>query len=82
MLNVGTLAMESESLPRGESGVGMDCLCMERGSLKSHTTTEPSSLPAKASEAFCGLKQQQVGEDSQDSTLWGRRERERERQQT
>ena len=79
MLNVGTLATaDSVSPPLGESGVDMDCLCMESGSLRSHRTTEPSSLPAKASEAFLGLKQQQVGDDSHDSTLH-KRERERER---
>ena len=72
MLNVGTLARASVLLPLGlgERGVASwDCLCMERGSLRSHRTTEPSSFPAKARDDFWGLKQQQVGQDSHESTL-------------
>ena len=69
VLKVGTLATVSESCPLGERGVATGSLCMDRGSLRSQRTIEPSSLPAKASEDFCGLKQQQVGDDSQQSTL-------------
>jgi hypothetical protein len=72
VLNVGTLARASVTVlvRRGERGViSWDCLCMESGSLRSQTTTEPSLFPAKAREDFCGLKQQQVGQDSQDRIL-------------
>ena len=82
VLNVGTLARASVTVlvpwGRGERGVvSCDGLCMERGSLRSQRTTEPSSFPAKAREDFWGLKQQQLGQDSQDNTLQCMKERER-----
>ena len=84
VLNVGTLARASVTVlvpwVRGERGVvSCDGLCMERGSLRSQRTREPSSFPAKAREDFWGLKQQQLGQDSQDNTLKCMRERERKR---
>ena len=51
----------SSVVPRG--------LCMARGSLRSHSTTEPSSPPAKAREALCGLKQQHFTGDWHVSVL-------------
>jgi len=65
VLNVGDLGKKFREA-RGDPGGG---LCMVKGSLKSHSTTDPSSLPAKTSKAFCGLKQQHVGVDSHVSTL-------------